>query len=55
MLVYLKTLEVRMRKNLSDAFPVQSGLKQGDALLQMLFNFNRIVFMDFIHRLVSQD
>jgi hypothetical protein len=31
--------EVWIGKNLSDAFPVQSGLKQGDALLPLLFNF----------------
>ena len=26
-------------KNLSDMFPVRNGLKQGDALLSLLFNF----------------
>jgi hypothetical protein len=26
-------------KNLSDAFPVQNGLKQGDTLLPLFFNF----------------
>jgi hypothetical protein len=26
-------------KNLSDKFPFQNGLKQGDALLPLLFNF----------------
>jgi hypothetical protein len=26
-------------KRLSDNFPIQSGLKQGDALLSLLFNF----------------
>jgi hypothetical protein len=31
--------KVRTGKNLSDAFPVQNGLKQGDALLPLLFNF----------------
>jgi hypothetical protein len=29
----------RKDKNLSDAFPIQNGLKQGDALLPFLFNF----------------
>jgi hypothetical protein len=28
-----------MGKNLSDLFPIQNGLKQGDALLPFLFNF----------------
>jgi hypothetical protein len=26
-------------KHLSDSFPIQNGLKQGDALSQLLFNF----------------
>jgi hypothetical protein len=26
-------------KHLSDSFPIQSGLKQGDALSPLLFNF----------------
>jgi hypothetical protein len=26
-------------KHLSDMFPIRNGLKQGDALLQLLFNF----------------
>ena len=30
---------VRVGKNLSDMFPIRDGLKQGDALLQLLFNF----------------
>lgn len=28
-----------MRKDLSDVFPIQSGLKQGDALLPFVLNF----------------
>ena len=30
---------VRVGKNLSDMFPVMNGLKQGDALSSLLFNF----------------
>jgi hypothetical protein len=30
---------VQVGKNLSDRFPIRNGLKQGDALLQLLFNF----------------
>jgi len=30
---------VRVRKNLSDMFPIRNGLKQGDALCPLLFNF----------------
>jgi hypothetical protein len=32
-------LKVRTGKHLSDNFPIQNGLKQGDALLPLLFNF----------------
>jgi hypothetical protein len=31
--------KVHIGKNLSDAFPVHNGLKQGDSLLPLLFNF----------------
>jgi sorting nexin-29 len=31
--------EVRIGKHLSESFPIQNGLKQGDALLPLLFNF----------------
>jgi hypothetical protein len=31
--------EVRIGKHLSDAFPIQNGLKQGDTLSPLLFNF----------------
>jgi len=30
---------VRVGKNLSDMFPIMNGLKQGDVLLPLLFNF----------------
>jgi len=30
---------VRIRKNVSDRFPIRNGLKKGDALSPMLFNF----------------
>jgi len=31
--------EVRIGKHLSDSFLIQNGLKEGDALLPLLFNF----------------
>jgi hypothetical protein len=31
--------EVRVGKILSDKFPIQNGLKQGDALSPLLFSF----------------
>jgi hypothetical protein len=31
--------KVGISKNLSDVFPIQNGLKQGDALSPLLFNF----------------
>ena len=31
---------VRVGKNLSDVFPIRNGLKQGDALSPLLFNFS---------------
>jgi hypothetical protein len=31
--------KVRMGKHLPDSFPIQNGLKQGDALSPLLFNF----------------
>jgi hypothetical protein len=30
---------VRVDKNLSDTFPIRNGLKQGEALLSLFFNF----------------
>jgi hypothetical protein len=32
-------IKVRIGKHLSGSFPVQNGLKQGDALSPLLFNF----------------
>jgi len=32
--------KVRVGKNVSDRFPIRNGLKQGDALLPILFNFS---------------
>jgi hypothetical protein len=31
--------KVRVGKHMSDTFPIQNGLKQGDALLPLLFSF----------------
>jgi hypothetical protein len=31
--------KVRMGKHLSDSYPIQNGVKQGDALSPQLFNF----------------
>jgi hypothetical protein len=31
--------KVHIGKNLSDAYTIQNGLKKGDALLPLLFNF----------------
>jgi hypothetical protein len=31
--------KVRIGKHLSDSFPIQNGLKEGDALSPLLFNF----------------
>ena len=30
---------VRVRENVSDRFPIRNGLKPGDALTPLLFNF----------------
>jgi hypothetical protein len=35
----MKHSKDRISKYLSDSFPVQNGLKQGDALSPLLFNF----------------
>jgi hypothetical protein len=31
--------KVRIGKHVSDSFPIQNGLKQGDALSSLVFNF----------------
>jgi len=33
---------VQVGKNLSDMFPIRNGLKQGDALSPLLFNFGLV-------------
>jgi hypothetical protein len=35
----MKHSKVHMGKHLSDIFPIQNALKQGDALSPLLFNF----------------
>jgi hypothetical protein len=35
----MKHVKVRIGKHLSDSFPIQNGLKQGDALSPLFFNF----------------
>jgi retron-type reverse transcriptase len=40
---------VRVGRNLSDTFPVRNGLKQGDAISPLLFNF----FLDHAIRRVQ--
>jgi hypothetical protein len=35
----MKHSKVRIGKHLSDSFPIQNGLKQGDALSLLLFTF----------------
>ena len=39
MSLYEIYIRVRVGKNVSDRFPIRNGLKQGDALSPMLFNF----------------
>jgi hypothetical protein len=35
----MKHSKVHIGKHVSDSFPIESGLKQGDALSPLLFNF----------------
>ena len=44
---------VRAGKNLTDMFPMRNGLKQGDALTPLLFNFAIEYTIRFVH--VNQD
>jgi hypothetical protein len=37
--VFKLYIKVRIGTHLSDSFPIQNGLKQGDALSPLLFNF----------------
>jgi hypothetical protein len=39
MCLYEPYSKVCIGKHLSDGFPIQNGLKQGDALSPLLFNF----------------
>ena len=42
---------IRVGKNLSDMFPVRNGLKQGDALSLLLFNFT----LEYVIRRVQEN
>jgi len=44
---------VRVGKNLSEMFPIRNGLKQGDALSPLLFNFTLEYAIKRVH--VNQD
>ena len=44
---------VRVGNNVSDRFPIRNGLKQGDALSPMLFNFALVYAIRRVR--VSQD
>jgi len=39
MCIYERYSRVRVGKNVSDRFPIRNGLKQGDALSPIFFNF----------------
>jgi len=45
--------KVRVGKNVSDRFPLRNGLKKGDALTPMLFNFALEYAIRRVH--VNQD
>jgi len=44
---------VRVSKHLSDTFPIKNGLKQGDALSPLFFNFASDYVIRWVH--VNQD
>jgi hypothetical protein len=43
--------KVSIGKHLSDNFPIQNGLKQGDALSPLIFNFT----LDYVIRMVQEN
>jgi hypothetical protein len=44
-------IRICVRKHLSDNFPIQDGLKQGDALSPLLFNFS----LEYAIRNIQED
>jgi hypothetical protein len=43
--------KIHIGKDLSDSFPIQNGLKQGDALSPLLFSFT----LEYVSRKVQED
>jgi len=39
MFLYVSYSKIRIDKHVSSTFPIKNGLKQGDALLRLLFHF----------------
>jgi hypothetical protein len=48
-MLYKTYREVHISKNICDAFPIQNGLKQENALLPLLFNFSLKYAMRMVH------